>query len=257
MFSRLFPRHKARADQAGFVRRGLAFGLDALIIALLSSVVYSGYSELMARIRHEPSPVAGVVSAFKEGESVTWPPPKEKPTAPDKKQQYLDLLEGRLPDEEFQKAATMTAEEIRKNYRTALAAAQVEKAGEKVAGRNGEKLEDGAYKIIKEYLITMLYFVLFFRFGGQTPGKRLFRLKVIDLEGKPRLSWYQCFERAHGYVCSGLFLSLGFWQVLWDRHGLTMHDKIADTTVIRWPKLPRTKKEKPISGKVKKITEEA
>lgn len=68
---------------------------------------------------------------------------------------------------------------------------------------------DRAYKVIKEYIITLLYFVLFFRFGGRTPGKRLFRLKVIDLEGKPRLGWYQSFERAHGYVYSTLFASLG------------------------------------------------
>jgi len=103
-----------------------------------------------------------------------------------------------------------------------------------------------------EYVISLLYFVLFFRFGGRTPGKRIFRLKVLDLEGKPQLGWYQSFERAHGYVCSGLFASLGFWQVLWDKRGLTMHDKIAETTVIKLPKKTRSwrkKKAKRVSKK--------
>ncbi|MCX8160945.1 MAG: RDD family protein [Candidatus Saccharicenans sp.] len=243
-FSRLFPRNKAHPAQAGFIRRGLAFGLDGMIIAILSSIVYSGYSELVARIRHEPSPVAGVVQSIREGGSATWSPQKGLQTGTDKKGEYLELLKDLLPDEEFQKASALTAEEIEKNYRTALARARIRQAEERLGGSSGEGLGNRAYKVIKEYLITMLYFVLFFRYGGRTPGKRLFGLKVIDLEGKPRLSWYQCFERAHGYVCSGLFASLGFWQVLWDRHGLTMHDKIADTTVIRWSSPARNRKEK-------------
>ncbi len=64
----------------------------------------------------------------------------------------------------------------------------------------------------------------------------------MDLKGRSRLSWYQSFERAHGYAASALFASLGFLQILWDAEGLTMHDKIASTTVI---KLPRKKKRDP------------
>lgn len=240
----VFPRNKAHPSQAGFIRRGLAFGLDALIIAMLSSVVYAGYSELMARIRHEPSPVSRTIQAVREGESATWSPEKGLQARPDKKQEHLELLKNRLPDEEFQKAAAMSPEEIEKNFKTVLAGARLAQTGERLAGGSGERLDNRAYKVIKEYIITMLYFVLFFHFGGRTPGKRLFGLKVIDLEGKPRLGWYQCFERAHGYVCSGLFASLGFWQVLWDRHGLTMHDKIADTTVIRYPGPARIRKKR-------------
>lgn len=244
MLTRLFPRNKARADQAGFIRRGLAFGVDALIIAILSSIVYTGYSELLARLKREPSPVSATIKTLEEGGSAVWTPGKGLQTRPDKKQEYLEILKGRLPDEEFQRAGAMTAEEIEKAYQSLLAGNRVQPGEEKLGVEKRPRLEDGAYKIIKEYLITMLYFVLFFRFGGRTPGKRLFGLRVVDLEGKPRLGWYQSFERAHGYVCSGLFASLGFWQVLWDRHGLTMHDKIADTTVIRRPKPSRPKKEK-------------
>jgi hypothetical protein len=87
--------------------------------------------------------------------------------------------------------------------------------------------------VLREIIVAYIYFGLFFRFRSQTPGKRLLRLKVVDLKGRSRLSWYQCFERAHGYAASALFASLGFLQVLWDAEGLTMHDKIASTTVIR------------------------
>jgi hypothetical protein len=81
----ILPRNKAHPAQAGFIRRGLAFGLDALIIAILSSIVYSGYTELMARLRHEPSPVSKTVQALREGESATWSPDKGLRTGPDKK----------------------------------------------------------------------------------------------------------------------------------------------------------------------------
>ncbi|MGB9907527.1 MAG: RDD family protein [Candidatus Saccharicenans sp.] len=241
MFSRLLPRHKVRADQAGFIRRGLAFGLDALIIAVLSSLVYTGYAELRARIRHEPSPVSRTIEALEKGGEASLTLERGLQVEQDKKQEYLDLLQGRITEKEYQEAKAMTVKEIEKNYAGALVRARIERARERTSDKSRNRAEDQAYKVIKEYIITLLYFVLFFRFGGQTPGKRVFRLKVIDLEGKPRLGWYQCFERAHGYVCSGLFASLGFWQVLWDRHGLAMHDKIADTTVIRLPKKPRVK----------------
>lgn len=242
MFSKLFPRHKARADQAGFVRRALAFGIDALIIGVLSSLVYTGYAELRARLKHEPTPVSRAIKALEDGSETSLTLERGLQVEQDKKQEYLDLLKGRITEEEYQKTESMTANEIEKNYTGALVRARIERAREGTPEKSREGAEDQAFKVIKEYIITLLYFVLFFRLRGQTPGKRVFRLKVIDLEGKPRLGWYQCFERAHGYVCSGLFASLGFWQVLWDRHGLTMHDKIADTTVISLPKKPRVKK---------------
>jgi uncharacterized RDD family membrane protein YckC len=88
------------------------------------------------------------------------------------------------------------------------------------------------FKLVFEFLIGYTYYILFFRFGGRTPGKRFLRLRVVDLAGQPRLGWYQSLERAHGYAASALLASLGFLQVLWDHDGLAMHDKLAGTTVI-------------------------
>jgi len=92
------------------------------------------------------------------------------------------------------------------------------------------------FNLIFEFFIGYTYYILFFRFGGRTPGKRLLRLRVIDLAGQPRLGWYQSLERAHGYAASALLAFLGFLQVLWDHEGLAMHDKLANTTVIRLKK---------------------
>lgn len=67
---------------------------------------------------------------------------------------------------------------------------------------------------------------------GRTPGKRLFGIRVIRLDGKP-IGWWVAFERAGGYwagVATGL---LGFFQILWDRNRQAIHDKITETAVVR------------------------
>jgi len=235
MMSRLFPRHKARPDQAGFLRRGLAFSFDAMVIGLVSLLMYVAVIEIKATASGEPGIIAQASQAFKEGAGFSIRMREDRNDERILKSSFLKILKERLPEDEYDRAGDMSAEELYNAYEKELIAAGYEHRFIYV---------DEMFNIIKEYFISLLYFVLFFRFGGRTPGKRIFRLKVVDLEGKPRLGWYQCFERAHGYVCSGLFASLGFWQVLWNKQGLAMHDKIAGTTVIKLPKKERPKKTK-------------
>ncbi len=232
---RFFPQHKVRPDQAGFVRRGLAFSVDAVIISLISLLVYLMISEIKAAASDEPGIIAQASQAFKEGSGFSIRMREDKADERIMKSSFLKILKERLTEEEYERARDMSAELLYHTYEKQLVAAGY---------KHRFIYVDEMFNIIKEYFISLLYFVLFFRTDGRTPGKRIFRLRVVDLEGKPRLGWYQCFERAHGYVCSGLFASLGFWQVLWNRKGLTMHDKIAGTTVIRLPKSVRPKKPK-------------
>lgn len=71
--------------------------------------------------------------------------------------------------------------------------------------------------------------------GGQTPGKKMLGLKVVKEDGS-KLSLWNAFERTHGYAYSLSLLLVGFLQVLWDKRSLTMHDKIAETNVVRFKK---------------------
>ena len=231
--SRLLARFKARPDQAGFVRRGLAFSIDALIIGLLSLLVYLAVFEIRAASSGEPGIIAQASQALKEGAGFSIRMREGKNEEKALKESFLKILKGRISEAEYDRAARMSAEELYHAFEEELVAAGY---------RHKFIYVDEMFNVIKEYFISLLYFVLFFRLGGRTPGKRVFRLKVVDLEGKSRLGWYQSFERAHGYVCSGLFASLGFWQVLWDKEGLAMHDKIASTTVVKLPKKERPKK---------------
>ncbi len=77
-----------------------------------------------------------------------------------------------------------------------------------------------------------LYFTAFLAmWKGQTPGKRIFGMRVLRLDGKP-IGWWAAFERFGGYgagIATGL---LGFAQVLWDRNRQAIHDKISETVVV-------------------------
>lgn len=226
---RLFPCHKARPDQAGFLRRLFAFTIDSIIIVILAFLVYLVYIEIAAAFKKEPGLVAMAIRAIKEGGPFLITT-EEQELDQFLKKVYLQELEKKLSPEEYNRAKGMTFQEMKRAFPLG---GKFENLEEKIV-----KAREGL-NVLREIIVAYIYFGLFFRFRSQTPGKRLLRLKVVDLKGKSRLSWYQSFERAHGYAASALFASLGFLQVLWDAEGLTMHDKIASTTVI---KLPREKK---------------
>ena len=81
-------------------------------------------------------------------------------------------------------------------------------------------------------LLNMTYFTYFHGTIGQTPGKRLLGLKVIDTTGK-EMTLGIAFLRWVGYIISKLFLFLGFIWIAFDRRKQGWHDKIAGTCVIR------------------------
>ena len=66
---------------------------------------------------------------------------------------------------------------------------------------------------------------------GQTVGKRLFGLRVVELTGKP-LGLMTSFGRYGGYAAGLATGGLGFLQVLWDPNRQAVQDKLAHTVVI-------------------------
>lgn len=85
-----------------------------------------------------------------------------------------------------------------------------------------------------------VYITLFLTlWGGRTPGKRALDLRVVRVTGKP-LGLLMSFERAGGYAAGFATGLLGFARVWWDPNRQGIHDKIAETVVIResLPKVP-------------------
>ena len=78
-----------------------------------------------------------------------------------------------------------------------------------------------------------VYLTLFLAlWNGRTPGKKALDLRVVRLNGEP-LSLFLSLERAGGYAAGVATGLLGFAQVLWDPNRQAIHDKIAETVVIR------------------------
>ncbi len=80
---------------------------------------------------------------------------------------------------------------------------------------------------------SSLYFTAFLvLWSGQTPGKRLFRIRVVRLDGKP-IGWWTALERFGGYTAGLGTGLLGFLQVFWDRNRQAIQDKISETVVVK------------------------
>lgn len=140
---------------------------------------------------------------------------------------------------------------LRPQLASALARDSLDGLRERVSGLEGEKreLEQRVKEEEKKGLLatllgllddlgigfgwTGLYFTAFTAlWKGQTPGKKLFGIRVLRLDGLPMTLWAS-FERFGGYA-AGLFTGLsGYAQVYWDRNRQAIQDKISETVVIR------------------------
>ena len=69
-----------------------------------------------------------------------------------------------------------------------------------------------------------------------TPGKMLFRIKIVDAVTEAPISGAQIFLRLFGYFISTAPLLLGFFWIGIDKRRQGWHDKIARTVVIVVPK---------------------
>ena len=104
MLSRILQRHKALPDQAGFIRRGLAFTVDIIIISLLSLLIYVTFTELKARASGEQGIIAQMSQAFKEGTDFSIRLKEDKKEERTLKYDFLKILKGRIPYEEYELA---------------------------------------------------------------------------------------------------------------------------------------------------------
>ena len=84
---------------------------------------------------------------------------------------------------------------------------------------------------------TLLYMLVFFGLSfyignGKTIGKWLMGIRVVSLVHH-RLSLWHSMERAVGYGASGLELGFGFFQYFIHPNRRCVHDRIAETIVVR------------------------
>ncbi|MGD2218126.1 MAG: RDD family protein, partial [Gemmatimonadales bacterium] len=87
-----------------------------------------------------------------------------------------------------------------------------------------------------EFGWSALYFTLLpVIWRGRTPGKRLLRVRIVRLDGRP-LGWWAALNRFGGYAASIFTGLLGFFEMFWDDNRQAMQDRIAATVVVLDPK---------------------
>lgn len=118
---------------------------------------------------------------------------------------------------------------------------------------NGTQINVPEYlKIIFKLLIPVLFFGLItWSTNGYTFGKRIFRIRIVSTNHKNLNLWHS-IERSLGYYASSLEFGFGFLQYFIDYNRRTVHDRIAETIVI---KVKKNGKAKVIANPTKDITD--
>jgi uncharacterized RDD family membrane protein YckC len=81
--------------------------------------------------------------------------------------------------------------------------------------------------------VSVVDYVYFTAYGGQTPGKMALRIKVLRSDSSP-LTLGRAFYRE--VICkfvSGIILGIGYLMVAFDVKKQGLHDRMADTYVVR------------------------
>jgi uncharacterized RDD family membrane protein YckC len=84
------------------------------------------------------------------------------------------------------------------------------------------------------------YFTFFWSTTGQTPGNRLFKIRVLDVRtGQPPRP-RRAFARYFGVLLSAILLCTGFLLILVDGRRRALHDRLVRTIVVDVADEPQT-----------------
>ncbi|MDQ3662497.1 MAG: RDD family protein [Actinomycetota bacterium] len=79
--------------------------------------------------------------------------------------------------------------------------------------------------------------------SGQTVGKKLLNIRIVDFQTGGPLGFGKAAIRYVGRIVSGIPCGLGYFWMLWDKERQTWHDKFATSVVVptadypveKWP----------------------
>ncbi|MDX4059224.1 RDD family protein [Aliarcobacter skirrowii] len=101
------------------------------------------------------------------------------------------------------------------------------------AGNNTEALISLLSTLVLPLLVLkIIYHTFFIWYYGQTLGKRLAKVRVIDANHWGRVTLFQSFLRSVGRVISELFYYIGFAIAFFNDGRKTFHDFTGKTLVV-------------------------
>jgi uncharacterized RDD family membrane protein YckC len=87
------------------------------------------------------------------------------------------------------------------------------------------------WQVLTVFIIQAAYFICFWAWRGQTPGKMALKVKIVRFDGS-RIGWGGAVIRYLGYIISVVIIFIGFLWIAFDARRQGIHDKIAETYVI-------------------------
>jgi uncharacterized RDD family membrane protein YckC len=81
--------------------------------------------------------------------------------------------------------------------------------------------------------VGVVYYVYFTAFGGQTPGKMALRIKVVRTDSSALTLGRAFYRETLCKFVSGIILGIGYLMVAFDEKKQGLHDRMADTYVVR------------------------
>ena len=93
-------------------------------------------------------------------------------------------------------------------------------------------LEDRLTQLISALAGLAYYVALEGSLTGQTMGKKVLGIRVVDLAGGGPIGYGRATVRYFGRYISGIPLGLGYFWMLWDDQKQTWHDKFANSMVV-------------------------
>ncbi|MFA6684747.1 MAG: RDD family protein, partial [Arcobacteraceae bacterium] len=91
----------------------------------------------------------------------------------------------------------------------------------------------GPADFLINYVLPAVVVVLFWLYKSATPGKMIFKLKVVDATTGNVLTVGQAIGRYLAYFLASIPLLLGIIWIVFDNKKQGWHDKLANTAVIR------------------------
>jgi uncharacterized RDD family membrane protein YckC len=101
-----------------------------------------------------------------------------------------------------------------------------------VTGSDTATVLGALFTVLAVVVVSVAYFPWFWAHGGQTPGMRILRLRVVRAADGGELSAGQAVLRLIGLWISFAVFYLGVIWILFDAQRQGWHDKIAGTVVI-------------------------
>jgi uncharacterized RDD family membrane protein YckC len=89
------------------------------------------------------------------------------------------------------------------------------------------------YSFFNSFIVLFLYFWLFTGLKGQTPGKMVVGIKVIDGDGNKPGFLSAALREIPGKIISTIIFFIGFLWIAWDNQKQGLHDKVANTYVVK------------------------